>query len=385
VGSTLMLVGLGGLGEVILQLLARDGCVDRIVVASRSAGRAVPRCNLARLGALIGGQAPQIHFVPLDLNDQERVAEVVRREAPDIVLSTATMMTWWLPDLLPPEESRRLKAAGFGVWLPVHLVLTRKLMEALREADYQGFTITAPLPDVINPVLARLGLAPTCGIGNLDEVVPKVRLLAAERLGVGVAAVRVFLVAHHAFEAILFGRPAEETPPYFLRIEHGGEDVTEAVGGEELLFAPYPLPPGPATHLLSAASAVRLVRALLSPAGALLHAPGPGGLPGGYPVVVGPEGVRPAPIQGLTLEEAVGINERSHRFDGVERIEDDGTVLFCPASAEVMRQTLGYDCPRLHPDEAEARAGELLARFREYAERLGVHLTSVSSATRLRA
>ena len=372
--AKLMLIGLGDLGSVMLELLARNEGLERIVVVSRNKERGLARCNMARLGAMAQGYMPSINFVPLDLNDKEMVAEIVEREAPQIILSTATMQTWWLPDLLPPEQSKIIKGAGFGMWLPVHLTLTLKLMEALNEANYHGITLTAPFPDVINCILGRLDLAPTCGIGNIDEIVPKVRYLAAERLETPIEAVRVLMVAHHALEPAAFGEPMDEIPPYFLRIEHGGQDVTEAIRAEELLLALYPLPSGPATHYLTAGSAMRLIRALLCNRGALLHAPAPQGLPGGYPVIASRDGVRPAPIAGLTLEEAIAINERSHRFDGIERIEDDGVVVFCPAAADIFRRTLGYDCERLSPDEAEERAKELISRFRQYAERQGVQL-----------
>lgn len=369
-----MLIGLGGLGSVLLELLAREECVGRIIVGSRNEKSGIARCNVARLGAMAQGYAPSISFVRLDLNDGEAVAEAVHRQAPDIILSTATMQTWWLPSLLPPQQAAIIWGAGFGVWLPVHLTLTLKLMQALRDADYQGVSLTAPFPDVINCILARLDLAPTCGVGNIDEIVSKVRLLAAEHLGARLDAVHVLMVAHHALEPAAFGEPVSKVPPYFLRIKHGEQDVTEAIGADELLLAPYPLPSGPATHFLTGGSTVRLVRALLSDSGVLLHAPAPDGLPGGYPIIASSQDVRPAPIEGLTLEEAIAINERSHRFDGIERIESDGTAVFCPASADVLRTELGYDCDRLAPGESEERAQELMARFREYAERHGVSL-----------
>lgn len=371
---TIMIVGLGGLGSIILELLAREEGLGRIVVGSRNPARGIARCNLARLGAMAQGYAPSIDFIPLDLNDKEAVAQTVHKEAPDIILSTATLQTWWLPDLLPPKQASVIRSAGFGVWLPVHLTLTLKLMEALRAAAYRGISLTAPFPDVVNCVLGRMDLAPTCGVGNLDEIVPKVRLLAAQRLGAPLDAVRVLLVAHHALEPAVFGKPMDEIPPYFLRVEYGGQDVTEAIRAHELLLAPYPLTPGPPTHFLTAGSTVRLIRALLAQRGALLHAPSPGGLPGGYPVIVSPRGIQPAPIEGLSLQEAIAINERSHRFDGIERIEADGTVVFGLEAADVLRTELGYDCDRLPPDAAEARGEELIARFREYAGRHGVSL-----------
>ena len=43
-----------------------------------------------------------------------------------------------------------------------------------------------------------------------------------------------------------------------------------------------------------------------------------------------------------------------------------------------MRAELGYDCPRLAPDDAFERGRELGARFKEYAARHGVDLDRVA-------
>ncbi|MBW2055917.1 MAG: hypothetical protein JRH07_03845 [Deltaproteobacteria bacterium] len=371
---TILLVGLGDLGGVVLDRLAGEEGFGRIVVASRNSTRGIARCNLARLSALAEGHSIPICFTPLDINDRKAVVRTVRREAPQIILLTATMQTWWLPDLLPPEQAARIKSAGFGVWLPVHMTLTMKFMEALQEMAYGGIILTAPFPDVVNCVMGRLGLAPTCGLGNVEEIVSKVRLLASERLEEPLESVHVILVAHHALQPAAFGEAFKEVPPHFLRVEVDGRDVTEQIRAEELLLAPYPVPPGRAIHSLTAGCTMSLVRALLSQDRKELHVPGPGGLPGGYPVLVSREGVEIAPIEGIGLEEAVAINERSHRFDGIERIEDDGTVVFCPEAVQILRTELGYDCRVLRPQEAEERALELIARFREYAGSYGVDL-----------
>lgn len=375
--DTLLLVGLGSLGGVILELLAREPGIGRLVAASRHAERGRARVNLARVGAIAQGPAPEIDFAPLDLNEPGAVAALVDRVRPALVLSTATMQTWWLADLLPEAHATALGRARFGAWLPVHLAPTMKLMTALRGAGYRGLTLTAPYPDVVNGVLGRIGLAPSCGVGNLDEIEPKVRLLAAERLGARLDEVTVTLVAHHALERYVFTAVEGEPPPHFLRVECGGRDVTREVDAEELLFAPYLLPPNPSWHFLTASSTLRLVRALRSPTPVRLHAPAPGGLPGGYPVLASRDGVTPAPIDGLPLEDAVAINERSHRWDGVERIEPDGTVVVCDEDARVLRDVLGYDGARVAPADAEARARELVARFRELARRCGVDIDRV--------
>ncbi|QBD74513.1 hypothetical protein EPA93_00275 [Ktedonosporobacter rubrisoli] len=373
---TVMLIGLGGLGSVLLELLVREKGIGRLLVAGRRIEQGQARCNLARLGALAQGYAPEVRFVELDLQRPEMVAEILTREAPDLVLSTATLLTWWLPSLLPVEQSAALN--HFGMWLPVHLVLSMKLMQAVRIAGYRGPVLTAPFPDVVNHVLAGLDLAPTCGIGNLPEVVAKVQLLACQKLNVSMEAIQVLMVGHHALGDVAFGEHAAELPSYFLRVICDGQDVTEQLKAGELLLAPHPITSGPATHFLTAGTAIPLVTAMLAEREELLHAPAPNGLPGGYPVLASRAGVRVAPMAGLALEEAIEINERSHRFDGIERIEEDGTVVFCEAASEAFRTQLGYDCSRLRPSEAEERAAELIQRFRDYAVAHGVTLPTTS-------
>ncbi len=378
-----MIVGLGSLGSVLLELLARDDCIGEIVVAGRNTERGEARCNLARVGALAQGVAATIRFAPLDLNDIGRAAETMRFHAPDLVVSTASMQTWWLTELLPEAARTAVARAPFGAWLPVHLTLALQFMRVVRAADYHGHTLIASFPDVVNVVLGRVGLAPTCGLGNLDEIVPKLRYLAAERLHVSPPAIRVLLVAHHALEPFVFGHPNRTPPPYWLRIESGGEDVTQRVDGDALLFREYRLPPGPAWHFLTAASAVRLIRALAADAGALLHVPAPAGLPGGYPVAASRQGVRLIDLPGLSREQAIAINERSQPVDGIERILADGTVDFTADARGVLLETLGYNGGRLQPEESAERARELIARFREYAARHGVDLQAAEAASRV--
>jgi len=379
----IMLIGLGDLGSAVLEFLAREPAAGPILAASRDAARGERRVNLARAGATAQGFTPSIRFACLDLDQPEELSELVAHEQPDIVLSTATRQTWWLPDLLPAEQAARLRRVRFGVWLPLHLGLTLQLMRGLRAAGYRGVTLTAPFPDVVNAVLDKMGLAPDCGVGNVEEIATKIRLTAARNLRQPVENLRVTLVAHHALVSRAFEGSTGELPPYFLRVFCGDDDVTGIAGGEHLLRVPYPLPPGPAINFLTAGCTVRLIRALCHETETPVHAPAPDGLPGGYPLLVSSQGIRLAPVAGLTYEEAVALNEASHRFDGIERIQPDGTVIFCPEDAGILHAALGYKCSSLKPEEADVRAGELMAKLREFAKRAGVDLDQAWQAARL--
>jgi len=371
-----MLVGMGDLGGILLEYLVTNPKL-RFVTADINKERALARINLARLGAVARDLDPQIDFIQLDLNDVEKTAEAIASIDPDIILTTATLQTWWLPDRLPEAESAKIKSAGFGVWFPVHFALTLNLMRAAQQAEFRGFVVTAPYPDVANAVLGKLEIPPSCGIGNVEEVVPKIRWLAARHLSLPIEAIQVTLVAHHALQRFTLNRTAVKdatAPPFFLKIEADGRDVTEEIHGAELLLSAFPITSGPASHVLTAATTYRLVNALVTENEQYIHVPGPKGLPGGYPVYANSDGIRLADIPELSLAEAIRINEDSHRFDGIEKIEKDGSVHFTQQAAEIMQEALGYDCPILEPNDIGNRARELVRRFAECAKRLGVSL-----------
>jgi len=86
--------------------------------------------------------------------------------------------------------------------------------------------------------------------------------------------------------------------------------------------------------------------------------PGPNGLPGSYPIRLGEEGAELV-LPGISEAEAVEINERGARLDGIERVKDDGTVVFLEENVKYMREVVGYECEELKPSESEERAQEL--------------------------
>jgi len=94
-------------------------------------------------------------------------------------------------------------------------------------------------------------------------------------------------------------------------------------------------------------------------------------LPGAYPTRLSAEGAEVV-LPGLSLEEAVEINEAGARLDGIERVKDDGTVVFVEENVELMREVVGYECEELKVSESEERARELNAKLRKLYEKYKV-------------
>jgi hypothetical protein len=192
---------------------------------------------------------------------------------------------------------------------------------------------------------------------------------AGDRLGVPPEDVEVRLVAHHyvSHRLLRYGDPGAAAMALAVLVE--GRDVSSEVDVSGLLKRlpiDYRRTGGVAGQAMTAASALSVLEPLADGRPALVHAPGPLGLPGGYPVALSPEGIRLVLPDRLTEREAVEVNLSGQVRDGITRIDADGTVHFEPSAVDVMRRELGYDCARMPLAEAEGRAAELGERFARY-------------------
>lgn len=372
--------GAGELGGIVAELLARHPRFrGEIVLADLDADRAGRRANSAQQGALQWGSETAVAAERADLRDVGQTAELLARLAPDLVFNATTLATWWLRDLLPEAVKQRLHVvgAGSGVWSASHAALAYNLMRAIRDSGIEAAVVNSSYPDGVNPALAAAGLAPDVGIGNGDLLVPALQQVAAARFGVPGHRVSVTLVAHHfhAYNILMHGHAHGLDFP--LRIAIDGGDVSGQVE-HAALFAAVPdvarIPGAAAATWIVAASAIRTVMALLEPVGRVVHAPGPLGLVGGYPLQVGEEGIVLALPAGVGRDRALAVNWEAQRAEGIEAIEPDGTIVLTDVAAGTLKEVFGYEIHRYPLADCLAIARELAAALRALGERHGLAL-----------
>ncbi|HYU73305.1 MAG TPA: hypothetical protein VEL31_11555 [Ktedonobacteraceae bacterium] len=61
--------------------------------------------------------------------------------------------------------------------------------------------------------------------------------------------------------------------------------------------------------------------------------------------------------------------EDGQRFDGIEKIESDGTVYFMEKNMAILKDILDYDCRRMPLSEGEGWAKELQTKYRALASK----------------
>ena len=374
-----LILGCGVVGGNVLDLLSRMTEPFEIHVASRRIDAVRLRVNLAIAVAANLGVENRIEAYRSDVDNIDETANLLHEIKPDIVVNATSKQTFWLISTLPKQAYLDLAEARMGPWLPNHLALSYKLMQAVRQSGLSIRVVNAAFPDCVNPVLATAGLAPYVGAGNIANIIPTLRRGIAYLCGASFEAVEIRCVAHHFVgnEIATYGNAGGA--PYHLQAWIGGEEVTDRFQ-DDALFALFSdklkRTRGVPGQVMASSSVAAVVRAIATDSGLLHHAPGPNGLVGGYPLRIGAGRIELALPEGLSAASAEEINKGGQRFEGIERIDPSGAVHFTESRMEALTRTLGYQCRSMELADVGDWADELRAKYRAYVERLGITATA---------
>ena len=361
----ILFVGLGDLGSQTLDLFVRVPGKHHFLVGGRNLDVLQQRTNLSLFAAIQLERYPEVTCISMDLWNVEQTAQTIAHVRPDLVFCSATVLRWGAISSLPKPLADHLYEAGMGPWLPVHLVLVYRLMQAIEQSGLAPIVINATYPDVTNPLLAKVGLAPSIGIGDLANNVPALRRSIALKLKKPVEEIDIRFFTQRYLSHRMARAGNAGGAPFHLTVLVKGEDVTRQLDMETVfdqLPTIFKRAPG---QQMTAASAMTVFEAIITDTETITHAPGPIGLPGGYPILVNAHDIGVVLPDGLTMQEAVDINEACMRFDGIERIDEDGTVSFTERNMSILKEVLDYECKCMPLSEADQWAAELRSKFLE--------------------
>ena len=373
--DTLMVIGLGKLGGTSLEILARVPNICKIVTADLDEDYGLRKTNTAVMGASYANLYPDIEFKKVDLNNIEETAETILKINPKIIYASSTLQSWWVIDVLPKEVHEKLYKdfCGLGPCLPLHFVLIYKLMQAIKKAGVNPLVINASFPDIVNAVLGKAGFTPNVGIGNIDLITAPWRKVVSTLLCVPMRTVKVYLFGHH-YSSYNLGRTGTGLEaPYYVKIMVEDKDITKDFNIKQLATE---IPKhakrvsGEQINWIVASSAVKIILGILYDTNELSHAPGPEGLVGGYPVHLNKNGAKFFIPEGMTREKAIQINEEAQKWDGIEKIEEDGTVGFTDIAYNTFKELLGYKCKKIKIEEIEERGKELSIRYKSFYQKV---------------
>ena len=359
--DSIMIIGsAGSVGHDMMYQIASMGLPVKVIGAdvNEAKGRFEIEESLHISHSL--GFYPDLSFQKIDLFDIDGTAEMLSELRPKVICNLASLGSWWITRLLPDDEY--MKIGPIGPWLPNHLTLAMKLMKSIKKSGEDIKVVNGAFPDATNVVLGKLGMAPVCGGGNMDLGIFRWKRILARDMGVPYSSVKVYGVGHHG---TFYTKRMDA--PFWVKILVNGEDVTDNYPNTKLrdMYADAGYA-GSSQYAGALVDQMRTAASFLKNVLAVYYntneemecVPGPNGLPGAYPCRLGEKGAVVF-VPDIEVEEAIKINQAGGQYDGIERIKDDGTVVYMDENVEYMREVVGYDCKELKPSESEERAREL--------------------------
>ena len=209
----------------------------------------------------------------------------------------------------------------------------------------------------------------------MDLGLSRVKRIIARKMNAPFRSVQIYGVGHHG---AYYG--ARMGGPFYVKVIVDGIDVSDQWPNERITRLYQEAGYGVITQYKSslvdqmrtASSFLKHVLSIYYDTGKVhTCVTGVEGLPGGYPARLSREGAEIV-LPGISREDAIRINMEGGKIDGIEKIKDDGTVVFLDRNVEHMRQVLGYECKELKPSESEERAQELNNLLRKLYDKYNV-------------
>lgn len=357
-------VGAGLLGGQVIDMLARLPRLQ-LTLVGRNEDTIRRRANLARLTAMHLGSNPTVNFAVTDIRDVDRTAEVIATLSPDLLFAALSARPYWMVRQHTDSQPRFEAGAGMAPWLPHQLGPLVSLMTSCRSANKGLRVLNAAFPDVTHALLQSGDLAPYLGVGSVSNSVPALRLAASHLLRIPVSQVHVRFIAEAYVTRCIPRLGHSGGAPFHLNVLRNDTDVTDTLDIAKLLTlvsTNFARPSDSSSVALTAAATVRVISAILNDEGAVAHAPGPFSLVGGYPVRVWRDHVEVIYPDGLTPRNAHQINSESARFNGVQEIRSDGTVVLTEPASLLLTQLLGFPIAEFHYTDAMTLSEEMVAR-----------------------
>ncbi len=330
-GAQILITGTGSLAEAVLYTIAGHSAVSdgeplRVYIAGRNAERIRWLLRAANARALALASGTRFTAEPLDWDSLDSLAELIGRTAPVVILHAASLQSPWALGKAD-AWSRLVARAGFGITVSLQADLLLRLANAVQSTGSSSLVVNACYPDAVNVVMARLGLPIAIGIGNVAILAA---VVASEWAEDRPGAVKVLANHWHLAQCL---KPAGERAGA-PRIWLDGLEVDDTATG----LAGLQLPSDAALNWITGATAVPLLMAMLGRGKRYAgHAPGPGGLPGGYPVTVEGRHIDLDLPTGISLNDAVSWNRSTQILDGFD-MDEQGFVRYGESGAAAVAE-----------------------------------------------
>lgn len=379
-----LITGIGGVGGYAGHLLARVPGIETILADVRGnyAQQKANNIHIDNYFQMNSVKYPKISGIKFDMFDIPDMAKALKEIQPDVILNLASLQSWWVVHHIPADIRIRISdgypvGTGLRPWAPNHMVFLYNLMVAIIEAGIKTHLVNGAGCDYCHEALDKIGLAPTVGIGDFAFNEVMIKRVVAAKLGIPASNVDVMMVGHHVMCIPITERGDVQGIPNWVRISVHGKDITSQFDIEKDIWAQIPktvAPPEPlhgTNQEYVASSAVKNVLAILFDTGEVVHAPGPCGLPGGYPTRLSASGAEVVVPEGLTMDEMIDMMKAANRCEGIETVTDDGALVATEHTIKIVEEVfeIDWEYKAMRPQDAIKASEEIRSAYRKLTEK----------------
>jgi hypothetical protein len=330
--QTILVFGTGAFAaRIVFDIAATVMQPVRVVIAGRNPDRLAWLATASAARAVIFARPATFTAQKCDLFESDEVEATLATERPKVVVQAASVQTSSVIAASGDAWSRLVAEGGLSATAVFQAVLSTRVAAAMTRLRTDAPLVNCSFPDVVNTIIQALGHRVACGIGTV-AILSNVFAANSGLVEPG----RLKVLAHYQTIAP-WRRPPEVRGGPAPRVFIDDAEVADVFAR----FRTARLTPEPAIEI-SGASGVPLILALASGADWRGHAPGPNGLPGGYPVTIAGGAVDldlPGPI---SREEAIAWNSHFEEANGLV-VDRNGRARY----TGILRELLNRHSPSL--------------------------------------
>ena len=322
--------------RIVFDIAATADAPVHVIIAGRNAERLGWLTTAANARAFIFGCNTTFSSRHIDMSESNAVVDIIGELRPSVVVQAASPQASAVIASRGNAWTQLIREGGLSATAVTQSMFPIRVARAIKESGVNCHLINCSYPDVVNTMIAALGLPIACGIGNVAIL----SSVFAKPLGVREPQ-RIQVLAH--YQSITpYRQPTADRNGPEPRIWVNGEeiaDVRHATRNVKLTAEPV--------IDISGACGVPLMLAMSSAGDWFGHVPGPLGLPGGYPVRFSDNKLRLNLPASLTQDEAVSWNKAFEEKNGLYvdasgRVNFSG-VLYDKLSAHSPKLASGFD------------------------------------------
>lgn len=347
--TKILILGLGSVGNYLLSYLlsTNDNSIE-VVVAGRNAKKMQSDVNIAQVAALIRreNQTKVSVLGGVDIEDISSIENCLKSVHPDIIVNTSRVFAG-----LKYGSISWANVRAYGIWTPLSIRYIRNIMEAYEKCSCSAIVINTSYSDGTIPWLKSAGKAyPDFGSGNLNHIIPRIKLAVAEIIDIDdFWNVEVDLATAHFHDVVISKEGQTEGIEQLLRISYSGE-VLDIDQNEVFSKCAIPMPTDAKRNMMNASSNFdiieRILRAVREGKKEKFFSPGAFGEIGGYPVCV--DGATMSATIDTSVFSLSGMrrkNRDSIYLDGIENIEE-GTLYYTDELIDKAKAAFGVELPK---------------------------------------